>query len=144
MKRYTFRLAGVARIRAIEEKASKDKLMIALRELRAAEQMQRSAEAALAEMQAPTGLVTMAEFLWSFDQASRLSDAIRHCREAVDEAASVFAERRQAWSDASKKSQVLEKLEAQALLKWRDEELHEEVMEMDDMSNARHVLGVLP
>lgn len=143
MKSHHFRLASVARIRTIEESVARDRFTIALRELRSAQELERSANAALAALEPPSGLVSSSDLHWNYEQAERLSDSVRRCRENVAEAASAAAERREAWNEASKRSQVLSKLEAQAFARWREDALHEEVIEIDDLTNARFSQGAL-
>ena len=141
MKSYHFRLASVARIRTIEQSVARDRFMIALRELRTAQERERSANAALAALEPPAGLVSSSDLQWKYEQAERLFDSVRRCREKVALAASAAAERRETWNEASKRSQVLSKLEAQAFAKWREDALHEEVIEIDDLTNARFSQG---
>ena len=141
MRGYHFRLASVARIRTIEESVARDRLMSALRELRTAQERERSANSALAGLEAPAGLVSSRDLQWKYEQAERLFDSVKRCRENVAEAASVAAERREDWNEASKRSQVLAKLESHAFAKWREDALHEEVSEIDDLTNARFAQG---
>ena len=48
-----------------------------------------------------------------------------------------------AWNVATKRSGVLERLDAQGLARWRDEALRHEAAELDDLTNARHGLSVV-
>ncbi len=143
MRVYSFRLSNVARIRAVEERIAKAQLVAAMKELRIAQDLERSARDALEALQSPCGLISMAEIQWSLDQASRQSSLIGHIAERISKEAARCAERKHEWSEASKRSEVLSKLEAKAFAKWRDEATQEEAAEMDDLTNARYVLGVL-
>ena len=141
MKAYQFRLATVARIRALEERVAADSLRVAQRDLRLAQASVRAAEAALASLDAPHGVVTMSAFLWVGDQAERLAETVRECGEHLAAATSSCAEARAAWDVAVRRSGVLERLGEQGLAPWRDETLREEAAELDDLTLARHRLA---
>ena len=138
MKAYRFRLATVARIRALEERVAADRFRVAQRDLRQARDSARAAWNALAALEAPPGVHEMAAFVWLGDQADRLSEQVRVCREKVVEAESACAEARAAWDVAVRRSGVLERLGEQGLARWRSEALREEAAELDDLSLARH------
>jgi flagellar export protein FliJ len=141
VKAYQFRLATVARIRALEERVAADSLRVAQRDLRQARASVRAAETALASLEAPCGVVTMSTFLWVGDQAERLAETVRVCGEHLAAATSSCAEARAAWDVAVRRSGVLERLGKQGLARWRDETLREEAAELDDLTLARHRLA---
>ena len=58
VKAYQFRLATVARIRALEERVAADRFRVAQRDLRQAQASVRAAEAALATLEAPQGVTS--------------------------------------------------------------------------------------
>jgi flagellar export protein FliJ len=138
MKSYRFRLATVARIRALEERVAGDRFRLALRDLRYAREREHAATAALAALEAPTGLTTMASLVWIGDQGERLAASLRECREAVTGAESLCVEARRGWDEAAKRSGVLERLNEQGRARWRVEMAREEGAELDDLSHARH------
>ncbi len=138
MKSYRFRLATVARIRALEERVAADRLMTAQRDLRQARESARTAWNALAALEVPPGVTEMAVFLWLGAQADRLSESVRVCSEKVTEAESVCAEARLAWDVAVRRSGVLERLGEQGLARWRGEAQRAEAAELDDLSLVRH------
>jgi flagellar export protein FliJ len=143
VKVYRFRLATVARIRALEERVAADSLRVAQRDLRQAQASVRAAEDALAALEAPQGLVAMSALLWVGDQAERLAESVRECGEHLEAAASSCAEARAAWDVAVRRSEVLERLGEQGRARWRDETMREEAAELDDLTLARHrVSGV--
>jgi flagellar export protein FliJ len=143
VKAFHFRLATVARIRALEERMAADRFMAAQRALRQAEESVRAAELALATLEAPRGTTSMAAHLWIGDQAERLAETVRVCLESVATARSACAEARAAWDVAVRRSGVLERLGEQELARWRSEILREEAAELDDLSLSRHrLLGV--
>jgi flagellar export protein FliJ len=141
VKAYQFRLATVARIRALEERVAADALRLAQRDLRRAQASVRAAEDALAALEAPHGVVAMSTVLWVGDQAERLADAVRACGERMTAAASSCAEARAAWDVAVRRSEVLARLGEQGLARWRAETLREEAAELDDLTLARHGLA---
>jgi flagellar export protein FliJ len=141
VKAYQFRLATVARIRALEERVAADRLRVAQRDLRRAQASVRAAETALAALAAPCGVVAMSELLWVGDQAERLAETVRECGERLAAAASSCAAAREAWDVAVRRSGVLERLGEQGRARWRDETLREEAAELDDLTLARHRLS---
>jgi flagellar export protein FliJ len=141
VKSYQFRLATVARIRALEERVAADSLRMAQRDLRQAQASVRAAEDALATLEAPHGVVTMSAFLWVGDQAERLAETVRQCGEHLAAAAASCAEARAVWDVAVRRSEVLERLGEQGLTRWRDEAMREEAAELDDLTLARHRLS---
>jgi flagellar export protein FliJ len=140
VKAFRFRLATVARIRALEERVAAERFMAAQRALREAEESVRVTARALATLEAPRGTTTMAAHLWVGDQADRLAEAVGVCRANVVAAASACAEARGAWDVAVRRSGVLERLGEQELARWRSEALREEAAELDDLSLSRHRL----
>ncbi|TAN30978.1 hypothetical protein EPN29_13985 [bacterium] len=144
MKSYHFRLARLTRIRELEEKVAKDRLMLALRDLRRAKAMELEAKARLASLEPPTGQVTIAEIQWTQDQAQRLSDSIRICHNNTASAQLKCAETRQAWSEAGKKSSVLARLDARSRNRWREEAMRQELTELDDLASSRPTPAARP
>ena len=138
MKAYHFRLATVARIRALEERVAADRFMVAQRDLRQAQASARAARNALATLEAPQGVVEISAFVWLGQQADRLSEWVGVCDEKVVEAESACVEARAAWDVAVRRSGVLERLGEQGLARWRSETLREEAAELDDLSLVRH------
>ncbi len=86
MKAYRFRLASVARVRALEERVARERFMSALRDLRRAEEAVGAAERALRSLEMPEGTMTVADLVWLGDQAARLSDAVQARRQEVADA----------------------------------------------------------
>jgi len=140
MRAYRFPLATVARIRALEERLARERFMVALRDLRRAQDAHKEAAAALAALGAPTGPTTMGEVHWIQSQAERLSEQVQRSREVVVGAVSTRDEASGAWRVALKRSSVLERLDARSLARWRDEVQRGEVAELDDLANARYGL----
>jgi flagellar export protein FliJ len=145
VKAFHFRLATVARIRALEERVAADRFRTAQRVLRHEQASARAAEAALDTLEAPRGVTSMAALNWVGDQAERLAETVRVCRENVAAAEAACAEARDAWDVAVRRSGVLERLEEQERARWRSEALRAEAAELDDLSLTRHrLVGVGP
>jgi flagellar export protein FliJ len=140
VKAFHFRLATVARIRALEERVAANRFMAAQRVLRHEEEAVRAAKVALATLEAPRGTTSMATLLWVGDQAERLAETLDACCERVIAAQAVCAEARGIWDVAVRRSGVLERLGEQELARWRSESLREEAAELDDLSLSRHRL----
>jgi flagellar export protein FliJ len=141
MKAYQFRLATVARIRALEERVAADRFRLSLRHVRLAEEIERAARGALAELESPTEVATMSAHQWTGDQADRLAASLRMSQEAVVAAELGCTEARHAWKEATKRSGVLERLHEDGLARWREEVMRREAAELDDLSHAR--LGLI-
>ncbi|MHB1209896.1 MAG: flagellar export protein FliJ [Acidimicrobiales bacterium] len=137
MKVYEFRLATVERIRLLEEKLAREKLVASLRDLRQAQAANESAHKALRAMASLSGIVSMADIQWLDDQRERLAESLRICTEKVALAQSMSLDARASWGAASKRAGVLERLDEHGLASWREAALRGEVAESDDLANAR-------
>ena len=145
MKSYRFRLAHVARIRALEERVARERFLFSLRALRQAEASYRRAHEALIATQSPCGLISPGELQWTSDQAERRAHVERNCLRAWERAAEVNDAVRERWREAAKRARALERLDERARVEWLDEYRHEEAKELDDVVNARYVpSGVNP
>jgi flagellar export protein FliJ len=145
VKAFHFRLATVARIRALEERVAADRFRTAQRVLRHEQASASAAGAALDTLEAPRGVTSMAALHWVGDQAERLAETVRVCRENVVAAEAACTEARDAWDVAVRRSGVLERLEEQERARWRSEALRAEAAELDDLSLTRHrLVGVGP
>ena len=138
MKVYRFSLEIVMRIRVIEERLAREKLVSAQHDLRRARDAYVAAETAIATLATPTGPTTVGEIRWIGEQADRLADEVRVRRQVVVAAASSRDEARDSWHTARKNLGTLERLDAHGLARWKNEAAHEEVAELDDLANTRH------
>jgi flagellar export protein FliJ len=140
VKAYRFRLATVARIRALEERVAAERFMVAQRDFRLAQEAARAAARALGVLPGPEGQTTMAEVSWIGDQAERLAATLVRCLEELATAETACTDARGHWDIALRRSEVLERLDAQGVARWRAETLRQEAAELDDLSNSRHRL----
>lgn len=139
MKNYHFRLATISRIRALEERVARDRYMVALRGRREVQDRLRAAQQALLTFEAPRGVVSIDDVRWSTDQAERMSRTVLVNYEAWLSATGKCEEQRQAWSEASKRSGVLERLDESGRAAWREESMRQETLELDDLTNSRFI-----
>jgi flagellar export protein FliJ len=145
VKSYRFRLANVARIRALEERIARERFLTSLRALRHAELSYRRAREALTQSAPLTGVVSSNDLRWSFDQAERRSRAVQECLAECVRAKEVNDADRERWREAAKRSRALERLDERARIAWLDDYRREEALELDDAVNARYVpSGVSP
>lgn len=145
MKSYRFRLANVARIRALEERIARERFLTSLRTLRQAESAYRCAHEALTTSAPLVGVVSADDVQWSLDQGERRARVEQECLTEWVRAAEVNDGDRDRWREAAKRSRALERLDEQARIAWLDDYRREEALELDDAVNARYVpSGVSP
>jgi hypothetical protein len=138
VKSYRFRLANVARIRALEERIARERFLTSLRALRQAEAAFRCAREALAESVPLSGMVSSDDVQWSIDQAERRGRVEQECLAECARAAEVNGGDRERWREAAKRSRALERLDERARIAWLDDYRREEALELDDAVNARY------
>ena len=139
MKSYRFRLANVARIRALEERIARERFLTSLRALRQAEMAYRRARDALMDSVPLSGVVSSDDVQWSLDQSERLARVEQECRDECVGAAEVNDGDRERWREAAKRARALERLDERARIAWLDDYRREEALELDDAVNARYV-----
>jgi flagellar protein FliJ len=111
MKKFTFRLGSVLRVRRIQEEQAKARLLTANAAAREAE---RTVDARLAryyDMQRPVGVQVEPQFARTWFNLDTAADAVDVAREQRIAALAVVAERRAEWTDASMRVAALERLE---------------------------------
>lgn len=140
MKAYRFSLDAVLRIRALEERIARERLVVAQRNLRRAQTLCAEREAAMAGLALPTEPTRMGTVHWVADQAERLSEEVRVSRELLIVATFTRDEASRAWHLARKRVGALEKLNSEGLARWKDAAGRYEVAELDDLANRRHGL----
>lgn len=138
MKAYRFRLATVERIRELEERLARQRLITSLRVLRAEREAERDAYDELRGLPAIAGTATATQIQWVGDQGERLAATLRSRRQRVAVASQESGAARDAWSVASRRAGVLARLDEQARAEWRVDAARSEVAELDDLTNSRH------
>jgi flagellar export protein FliJ len=138
VKAYRFRLQSVARVREIQERIARERLMVSIRDLKRARTRENEAEDELASFEPPAGVVSMGDLLWAGDQADRLAESVRSARDSRVAAGVRCDESRAQWNVSVKRLDVLQRLEQQTFETWCDEVAREAGAELDDWANARH------
>ncbi len=140
MKRYEFRLATVLRVRRAEKEAAQAVLMRANHELRAriAERDREAARYAAICASASTGARTLEEFRREELAVELGARVLDDAQRAVAAAAASAALAQVAWSGASGRVEILERLDARRRAEWAEEERRAEVALIDDLVTARY------
>ncbi|HET6792939.1 MAG TPA: hypothetical protein VFH45_00770 [Acidimicrobiales bacterium] len=138
MKRYRFRLAGVLRVRRLEEEAARGRLFEARAALVAAT---TAVEAALAHYRSapqPLGEMSLEELSRHRLLADLAASSLAAARTAAEQAAATAAIRQAEWSAAAARVAVLERLDERRREEHRLEADRAEVAVLDDLTTSRH------
>lgn len=136
MKAYAFRLAGVARVRQLEEGIAAQELATAAHAVALAQRAVDRATRQLGELAAPTGAGSVQDVRWTQDQADRLSESRRAHLEALAVAETRRAAARDRWVVARRRCAVLERLDDRRRGEWETEFDRSEAKELDDMATV--------
>lgn len=137
MKRHTFRLATVLRVRRAEEDQARAALAEANRCTAEAETALTAREAAYAAHLTAAGLRTAAEFRRDQVLRDAAALAVRTATRAVDDARASAALRRLGYLDANRRVEALERYEEREREVWRHRLGAEEQRVSDDLVTAR-------
>lgn len=138
MRSYRFRLANVARIRALEERIARERFLTSLRALRQAQAAHRRAREALADSVPLSEVVSSRDVQWSLDQSERRARVEQECRAECERLAGVNDGDRERWREAAQRARALERLDERARVAWLDDYRREEARDLDDAANARY------
>jgi flagellar export protein FliJ len=138
VKSYHFRLANVERIRALEERVARQRMMVTLCDLLDSQLAEREAQNALSSWSLPAESLTTAEVQWFGDQSERLAQYLARRRLQVVTNTAAYAAARRAWSESTKRVGVLESLDEKSLELWHYEERRREIAELDDLTTYRY------
>ena len=137
MKAYSFRLAGVARVRHLEEGIAAQELAAASGEVARARRDLVLATGLLERCAIPGGNLSIRDVHWTQDQADRLAGSRRARLAALEEAEARRALARDRWTVARRRCAVLERLDDQRRSEWQTEFDRAEAKELDDMASVR-------
>ena len=138
MKRYQFRLAPLLRLRRAEEESAREGLRAANDELRRRIAV-RDGRAERYRAIAAGPLATSAEALLAERQGGELAaGAVASARKAVTTAAADAALAQVAWSGASRRVKILERLDDRRRAEHAAAEARADVAEVDDLTTSRH------
>ncbi len=141
MRAYRFSLETVMRIRLLEERLARERLLEASRDVRRARDAFVAADASLSELTLATEPTSIGHLRWVADQAERLAGERRATRDALAGSRDAREIASRAWVIARRRAEVLERLRAEGVARWRDDLRREESAELDDLATIRH--GVL-
>jgi flagellar export protein FliJ len=136
VKAYSFRLAGVARIRRLEEGIAAQELAVAAHAVALARQDVARATRRLGELAAPTGTASVQDVRWTQDQADRLSESRRAHLASLEAAETRRAAARDRWLVSRRRCAVLERLDDRRRGEWQTEFDRSEAKELDDMASV--------
>jgi flagellar export protein FliJ len=136
VKAYSFRLAGVARVRQLEEGIAAQELATAARAVALAQRDVARATRQLGELAAPTGATSVHDVRWTEDQADRLSESRRAHLAALEAAETQRAVARDRWLVSRRRCAVLERLDDRRRGEWQTEFDRSEAKELDDMASV--------
>jgi flagellar biosynthesis chaperone FliJ len=138
MKRYSFRLQTVLRVRRIQEEQAKTALLLANRALHDAEIERTARWNRYDSTTADTALCTVAEFeagRFRWDMAAQSAILADHLRDAR---AFEVVTARHTWTAASQRVEILERLDERRRDEWQHEFDHDELVEVDDIVTGRY------
>jgi flagellar export protein FliJ len=138
MKKFTFRLESVLRVRRIQEDQARARLLTANAAARHAEQVVDARVQRYRDMARPDGLQAEPEFARTWFHLDAAAGAIDVAREQHVEAMAAVAERRAEWTDASMRVAALERLEARQRAEHAIERQREDDRLTDDLVVSRY------
>jgi flagellar FliJ protein len=137
MKRYSFRLDPVLRVRRVEEDRAVMELSAAQRALVAAEESLQRRVDRYSDVPVPVGPVSVDELLrMRAHQDNAAASVVFGGAERLRAEATVDI-RRQAWSEAATRVAALERLDERRRAEHQQEAQRQELVEVDDMVVAR-------
>lgn len=137
MKKYTFSLAKVLRVRRIEEERAAAQLAAARAAAAAAAAKEAGAAHALASRCARGGLQPAVSFLAWAETAMLAGEALSDARADVQAASEDVEDRRQEWSSAATRVSALEHLDERGRNTHEIERRREETKTTDDIVTTR-------
>jgi len=139
MKRFTFPLATVLRVRRIEEEQAVNELVVANWARQEAERRERRAEQRLAEAEIPARPLPSVEWHRHHAGVELVAASWWEAKHRAENAQQAAAARREEWVKAHQRVQILERLEARRRAAWALEAERALVREVDDMVAARWI-----
>jgi flagellar FliJ protein len=138
VSRRTFRLAGVLRLRRLEEDVAQARLVEAQRELHRAREAAARRLAELQGRQLTAGLRDARAFLADAQQGQRHALAVQAAWASAHAAQELRAQRRSELVAASMRVAALERLEERVAAERLELDLQAEGRELDDLVTTRH------
>jgi flagellar FliJ protein len=139
MKRYTFRLETVMRLRRAEEEGAREALMLANRELRDTIVARNRAEAHYRAVAAAGVSTTVPGFVADRQAAQLAADALALADQVVARAVGKVALAQVAWNNAKRRLEIIERLDERRREEYADGVRLAEIAEIDEITTARFV-----
>ncbi len=139
MKRYVFRLNGVLQLRRAEEEQARELLSVANARLRRSILARDEEVARYRELASVTTATTAESLLCEQSAASLAAEVLTAARHAVAAAAAEAALAQVAWSAASRRVKILERLDDRRRLEHAEMERRAEIAVVDDIVTARYL-----
>ncbi len=131
------------RIRLLEERLARERLLTASRDLRRARDAADAVDASLRQLTQATAPTSIGHLQWVAAQADRLAEQRRVVRRVLAHARDAREVASHAYVAARRRADVLERLRAENLARWRDDWRREESTELDDLATIRHGTGAV-
>ena len=137
MKAYSFRLAGIARVRQLQEGIAAQELAAASHQVMRAKRGVARATELLEQLAIPEGSTSVQDVHWTQDQADRMGASRRAHMVALEAAEVQRAQARDRWLASRRRCAVLERLDDRRRGEWQTEFDRTEAKELDDMASGR-------
>jgi flagellar export protein FliJ len=138
LKKFSFRLQSVLRVRRIQEDQARARLLTANVAVREAERVVDARVERYHSLDRPAGVQAEPEFERTWFHLDAAAGAIETANEARIASLAQLAERRAEWSAASMKVAALERLEARQRAEHEIEVRRDEDRTTDDLVVSRH------
>lgn len=137
MKAYRFRLAGVARVRTVQERLEREHVGAAQWAVEAARATEDTCVERLRDAPMPMGAMDHAQFTATRSHGARCARDLEAARAQHDHAQGLLAQRIEAWLGARQRVGVLERLDEHARNEWKVAAGREDAAILDDLGITR-------
>jgi flagellar export protein FliJ len=140
MKRFSFRLESVLRVRRIQEEQVRARLLQANRDVQLATERVVTRQARYDSLDRPLGTMDHDALERSWFTLDAAAGAVRHAHDQRIDAEIRATEVRHEWVEAKQRTEVLERLRERAHDDWLVDVRRDEDRAVDDLVVARHRL----
>ena len=139
MRKFTFRLAAVSRIRKLEERVAKENVLIAIKASDDAKAALDRFSEDLLKLDYSSNVVHVRELQSVQVQRELQEQIIEIATKTVQEKEQIVYQERQQWKEAAKKAAIIDKLDDRARLIWMMQFLREESKELDELGSVAFI-----
>lgn len=139
MRKFTFRLAAVSRIRKLEERVAKENVLIAIKASDDAKAALDQCSEDLLKLDYSSNVVHVRELQSVQLQRELQEQIIEIATKTVQEKEQIVYQEREQWKEAAKKAAIIDKLDDRARLIWMMQFLREESKELDELGSVAFV-----